>query len=194
MIAIPFLFTELLFAAVWLLLRAAVWVGQKKIDWRREAVLLLMYVNLAVILRVVFFPMARADGRVQPLVFDAAAMLPFRLNLIPFIHLFWFETRRELLLNVIGNVVLFIPSGIILPVVYRSLDGFWKVLGVGSGISLCIELLQLPFSVRGSDVDDLILNTAGVAIGYGIYALVRALRRGAVQNRSAKTSMPGKEE
>ena len=51
-------------------------------------------------------------------------------------------------------------------------------LAAGAGISLCIEILQLPFAVRASDIDDLILNTAGVMAGYGIYALFRHIRHG----------------
>ena len=179
MIQIPFLLTECLFALGWLLLRAAVWLRQKRIDWKREAMLLLMYVNLAVILRFAFFPMARVDGRVQPLLFDASAVRPFRLNLLPFVKLKFYSSRRNLLLNVIGNVAMFIPSGIILPILYRKLDRLWKALGVGAMMSLGIELLQLPFSVRATDVDDLIQNTCGVLIGCGIYALARrCLRRG----------------
>ena len=173
MIQIPFLLTECLFALGWLLLRAAVWLRQKRIDWKREAMLLLMYVNLAVILRFAFFPMARVDGRVQPLLFDASAVRPFRLNLLPFVKLKFYSSRRNLLLNVIGNVAMFIPSGIILPILYRKLDRLWKVLGVGALMSLGIEFLQLPFSVRATDVDDLIQNICGVLIGWGIYALVR---------------------
>ena len=38
MIEIPFLPTEAFFALLWLLLRAAVWIRQRHIDWRREAV------------------------------------------------------------------------------------------------------------------------------------------------------------
>ena len=139
--------------------------------------LLLMYVNLAVLLRITFFPMARADGRVQPLVLYTAALWPPRINLVPFVRLGDFAFRRELLLNVIGNVLMFIPSGIILPILYKKLDGFGKTVAAGAGISLCIELLQLPFSVRSSDIDDLILNTLGAAIGYGLFAAAKALRR-----------------
>ena len=58
MIEISFLTAELALAAVWLAFRIAVWIRQKKIDWKREALLLLMYVNLAVIIRFTFFPMA----------------------------------------------------------------------------------------------------------------------------------------
>ena len=72
---------------------------------------------------------------------------------------------------------MFVPSGIILPIVYKRLNTFWKVLTTGTGISLCIEIIQLPFSVRATDIDDLILNTIGVIVGYGIYTLMQCVRR-----------------
>ena len=177
MIEIPFLFLEVAFALIWLAIRVGVWGKQKYIDWKREAVLLLMYINLAVIFRFTFFPMEKVDGQVQPLIFDIATAFPFKVNLIPLVHLFDYNIKRELLLNVIGNVAMFIPSGIVLPIIYKRLDSFVKVILAGGGISFCIEIIQLPFSVRVSDVDDLILNTSGVIIGYGIYALIRSLRR-----------------
>lgn len=177
MIEIQFLFLELAFASIWLAIRFGVWVKQKHIDWKREAVLLLMYINLAVIIRFVFFPMDKVDGQVQPLIFDIATAFPFRVNLVPLVNLFDYDSKRDLLLNVIGNVAMFIPSGIVLPIIYKRLDTFIKVIFAGGGISLCIEMMQLPFSVRASDIDDLILNSVGVMLGYGIYALVRCLKR-----------------
>ncbi len=177
MIEISFAAIEILFAVIWIICRIAVFIKQKKIDWKREAILLLMYVNLAVIIRFTFCPMAKVNGKVQPLIFDAATAFPFRINLIPFVNLFDYDNRRDLLLNVIGNSAMFIPSGIVLPIIYKKLNNFFKVVGAGALISLCIEIIQLPFSVRCSDVDDLILNTSGVVIGYGIYALVRVIIR-----------------
>ena len=177
MIEIPFLFLEIIFASIWLAIRVGVWRKQKHINWKREAVLLLMYINLAVIIRFVFFPMSKVDGQVQPLIFDIATAFPFRVNLIPMVNLFDYDNKRDLLLNVIGNVAMFIPSGIVLPIIYKRVDSCVKVILAGGGISLCIEIIQLPFSVRASDVDDLILNTVGVMLGYGIYALIRCLRR-----------------
>ena len=177
MVEIPFLFLEFIFALIWLVIRSVVWTKQKRIDWKREAVLLLMYINLGVIIRFAFFPMSKVDGLVQPLIFDIATVYPFRVNLVPLVNLFDYDNKRDLLLNVIGNAAMFIPSGIVLPIIYKRLDSFIKVILAGGGISLCIEMMQLPFSVRASDIDDLILNTAGVMLGYGIYALVRCLKR-----------------
>ena len=173
MVEISFLNGELCFAGLWLLLRLFVWIRNGGVDWKREARLLLMYVNLAVILRMVFFPMERIDGRVQPLLFGASRVRPFRVNLKPFVYLTVYNSKKKMLLNVLGNVGMFIPSGIILPILYKKLDSFRRVTAAGFLISLCIELLQLPFYVRTTDIDDLILNTLGVMIGYGIYKSVK---------------------
>ena len=177
MIQISFLMAEIVFTAIWLLTRLCVWIKQKRLDWKREAVLLLMYINLAVIIRFVFFPRALVDGHIQPLILDTAAVLPLRVNLTPLIHLFEYDGLRDLLWNVAGNTAMFIPSGIVLPIVYKKLNRLWKVAATGAFISLCIEILQLPFASRASDIDDLILNTLGVVIGYGIYAAVKRLKR-----------------
>ena len=173
MFEISFLTIELVFTLIWLLVRIAVWSRQRRIDWKREAVLLLMYINLAVIIRFVFFPKALINGHVQPLVFEPAAVFPLRVNFIPFVHLFEYVSLRDTIWNIVGNMAMFIPSGIVLPIIYKKLDSFGKVIAAGAFISLCIEILQLPFASRASDIDDLILNTFGVAIGYGIYAIMK---------------------
>ena len=123
-----------------------------------------------------FFPhtqTGKLDGQVQPLIFDAATAFPFRMNLVPFVHLGDYEIKSEMWLNLIGNCAMFIPTGIIVPILYPNCKSFKKTALTGFLISLTIEIIQLPFAVRCSDVDDLILNTAGCIIGYGIYALVK---------------------
>ena len=176
MFEISFLAAEIAFAVIWLIVRIIIWVRNRGINWKREAVLLLMFIDLAVIIRFVFFPRDLVDGHVQSLVFDPQTALPLRINLVPLVYLFDYETTRNIIWNIVGNTAMFIPSGIVLPIVYRKLDRFGKVVAAGAFISFCIEILQLPFHSRVSDVDDLILNTLGVAIGYGIYALVRRIK------------------
>lgn len=175
---ISFLTAELIYTGIWLLARIIVWIRQGHVNLKREAVLLLMYINLAVILRFVLFPRDLAGGHIQPLVFDKAAVFPLRVNIVPLVRLFDYDNARDIIWNVAGNAVMFIPSGIVLPVVYRKLNSFPKVIAAGAFISLCTEILQLPFPSRASDIDDLILNTLGVAVGYGIYAAGRRLNKG----------------
>ena len=83
---------------------------------------------------------------------------------------------KEALLNLIGNTAMFIPLGIVWPAVFKRLNTHGKVIAAGVGISLTIEILQLPFFNRATDIDDLILNSAGFLMGYGIYlAVVRRI-------------------
>ena len=176
MFKITFFQGEMIFTAAWLAARAAVWIRRGTIDPKRELQLLLMYINLAVILRFTFYPFSRVGGEIQPLIFYSSRLSRPRLNLIPFVKLFDYDSTSDLILNITGNFAMFIPTGIVLPTVYKKLDRFWKVAAAGAGISLCIELLQLPFSVRMTDADDLIVNTLGVAAGYGIYAALRRVK------------------
>jgi glycopeptide antibiotics resistance protein len=84
---------------------------------------------------------------------------------------------KEALLNLIGNTTMFIPLGIVWPSVFKKLDTHSKVIAAGVGVTLTIEILQLPFFGRATDIDDLILNSLGFLMGYGIYLLVRKLKK-----------------
>ena len=93
-VRIPFLYALLLFTAIWLIYRLCIWIRHRTIEWRREAILLLMYFNLAVIIRFVFFPLERINGKIQPLIFSASNILPFKIILIPFVGMFDYLTKR----------------------------------------------------------------------------------------------------
>lgn len=186
MIEISFVVGISVFTAVWLLIRIIVWICHRGIDWHREAKMLLMYINLAVIFRIVFFPLERMEGHIQPLLFDPAQVIPFNTNLIPIKNIMQHDSPLKAWLNVIGNIAVFIPSGFLLPIVFPRLDRFWKVLLCGAGMSLCIELMQLPFFTRVTDIDDLIMNTLGCIIGYGIYAAVRASCQNGKKHQQSK--------
>ena len=164
-------------SAAWCVSRAAVWVRMRRISWKREAQLLLVYVCIAVIVRFTFCPFEKIDGRIQPLIFDPANAWPPRINLVPFTYLFDYEKLHEALLNLVGNVLMFVPVGIVLPSVYRRLNTHGRAVAAGVGFSLAIELMQLPFVDRVSDIDDLLLNSAGYLLGYLIYLAVKRIKR-----------------
>ena len=150
---------------------------QKKVVWKREALLLLMYINLAVLIRFVFYPFFTVNGEVQPLIINMSSLQPLRVNLIPLVNILDYDIKREAAINIIGNISMFIPTGVIMPILYKRLDCFWKVFLAGAGLSFVIEVIQLLFPGSVTDIDDLILNTLGVAVGYGIYAACKRLKR-----------------
>jgi len=76
-------------------------------------------------------------------------------------------------INFLGNIVLFIPIGFLLPLLFAKLEnGIYTVL-IGLGLSLFIEIMQLP-QQRSSDVDDLWLNATGALVGFVIYRIVKS--------------------
>ena len=177
MIEITYLQMVLVISILWLIVRMICCLQARRFDWKRELQLLLMYICLVVVVRFTFCPFGRMDGKIQPLVFDKEKILPLWVNFKPFIYWFEYPTMKEALLNLIGNVTMFIPLGIVWPAVFKKLNTHWKVIIAGFGVSLVIEVLQLPFFDRASDIDDLILNTLGFLIGYGIYLLVRRVKK-----------------
>jgi len=171
MIEISYTAVLIFISILWVLIRALFCVKNNRISWKRELQLLLVYICIIVVARFTFFPFGKVDGRIQPLVLDTANIWPFRINLIPFIYWFDYPVFKEALINLIGNTTMFIPVGIIWPFVFKGLDTHKKVIAAGVGFSLCIEILQLSFAVRVSDIDDLLLNSIGYLIGYGVYLL-----------------------
>lgn len=99
-----------------------------------------------------------------------------RVNLLPFRvfrdSLWEYRAGNHLyfLINILGNIVMFLPFGFFPPLLWRRMDGLLQGTGTALGVSLCVELCQL-FQNRGTDVDDLWLNALGGALGYGLYRL-----------------------
>ena len=182
MFAFPFMAGQITVVIGWILFRIIIYLKYKQSSWKREVIQILYLINLLVIYRITFHPFAKIAGHVQPLLFDISTAWPFRINLIPFVNLLDYPTKGEILINVIGNSTMFIPTGIMTPLIYKHLDSFHKTVRTGFLISLIIEIIQLPFAVRCSDVDDLILNTLGCILGYGILALFRSIKAGCTRS------------
>ena len=73
--------------------------------------------------------------------------------------------------NILLNFCMFLPLGFLLPLGFQSLRKGWKVLILAFGSSLAIELLQLVTKRGMFEPDDLLGNTVGALIGYGIFLL-----------------------
>ena len=162
---------------LWILTRYLCFRRSHSFSFKRELQLMLVYICMIVVIRFTFCPFGKVDGKIQPLLFDPDNILPFRLNLIPFVNLMDYGILREAKLNLIGNISMFIPIGIIWPIVFKELNSPSKVMTAGIGFSLCIEILQLPFFDRVTDIDDLILNSLGYLIGYLIYLFCRLVKQ-----------------
>ncbi|MCG0275387.1 MAG: VanZ family protein [Thermosediminibacteraceae bacterium] len=72
-------------------------------------------------------------------------------------------------INIIANVILFIPLGFLIPFLVKKFNKFATVIGLAFVISLIFELIQLIFGIGNFDIDDLILNSFGAMIGFVVH-------------------------
>lgn len=80
-------------------------------------------------------------------------------------------------INLLGNVLLFIPAGWLLPKVFPKQRNFFRFFVTCAGLIFLVEAVQL-FTLLGSfDIDDLILNLGGMVLGFLVYHIGAALQR-----------------
>lgn len=79
------------------------------------------------------------------------------------------------IVNNIGNIVLFMPLGFLLPVTFSNMKKLFSVTIFGFCLSFTIETIQWFMENRWSDVDDLLLNTIGTMLGFFLYKWVGKL-------------------
>ncbi len=74
------------------------------------------------------------------------------------------------MVNLFGNIIPFMPIGLLAPLVVRSIS-WQKVLVLGVVTGLTFEVMEVVFRVGIFDIDDVILNAFGVMIGYGVFVM-----------------------
>lgn len=104
-----------------------------------------------------------------------ANMSHANLTLFATIKLYWNSHLRATykISNLLGNIIGFVPLGILLPLLSRRLRTFPRKVFMVFLFSLAFELFQLFTMLGIFDIDDLLLNTIGGAIGYMIFLILR---------------------
>lgn len=153
---------------------AAVWVTWRTVIWRKRGGDLVRELGLAglllmslAIVSVTFFPL-------RIIFYDWHGSA----NFIPFASIRQLATQTSAAVavrNILGNIVLFIPLGFALPLLFDRMRSWWALLWRAAVISVAIESLQVFTRARAVDVDDVILNTAGASVGFLLFLLARAV-------------------
>lgn len=145
---------------------------KQRLNWRRIFMLLLFWIYMGAMIYFLFIGERYGNPYHD-----------YRYNLVVFQEIRRFITYREsvgtisFLLNIIGNIFAFSPFGFFLPEISPKMRNFWKVLSMSFLVTMCIECTQLVTKLGVFDVDDLIMNTLGGVIGYGLYCIARKLYR-----------------
>ena len=104
------------------------------------------------------------------------------VNLVPFktILLYWRlltdpvrpVLTRLAIYNLAGNILLFLPMGILIPAIWEKLRKPIAVLLPVALLVTAAEILQVLLLAGSCDIDDLILNLLGTALGYPFHKLL----------------------
>ena len=80
-------------------------------------------------------------------------------------------------MNIGGNILLLLPLGLLLPILWTNLRNLNKIFLIGLFTSLSIEILQLIENIlylgfRSVDIDDVIFNVIGIILGYSLFKVL----------------------
>ncbi|MCD7826729.1 MAG: VanZ family protein [Clostridiaceae bacterium] len=107
----------------------------------------------------------------------------YHYNMQPFAEIgrFW-KYRREIgygsvIVNLVGNVVCFMPLGFVLPVLSSRQWGWIRITLISCLASVLVEGIQLVSKLGSCDVDDVILNTLGGFLGYLLFVICNKIYR-----------------
>lgn len=118
---------------------------------------------------------------------EAVQLVPFKGIKTVLYHGF----NRYARVNIVGNVLMFLPFGLLWCILVPQGKKWYVTIPLGFLFSVLIEVTQL-FLLRGTDVDDVLLNTIGTALGFGLGCLAeRAVSKGHSEEGSEK-NMYGK--
>jgi glycopeptide antibiotics resistance protein len=90
----------------------------------------------------------------------------------------WTSGGRGFVVNFLGNIVAFMPIGMIPSLAWPRRAGFREAVLFSLALSAMIEAVQYTSGRRVADVDDLILNTLGGLLGYCVLSLSLYFYRG----------------
>ncbi|WP_294345662.1 VanZ family protein, partial [uncultured Clostridium sp.] len=84
---------------------------------------------------------------------------------------------KLLVMNIGGNILLLLPLGLLLPILWTNLRNLNKIFLIGLFTSLSIEILQLIENIlylgfRSVDIDDVIFNVIGIILGYSLFKVL----------------------
>jgi len=89
------------------------------------------------------------------------------LNLIPFAGI-----SRGTVREMIDNVIVFIPLGLLLSINFKQRANLWQKLAFVALFSLAAEIAQFVLAIGTTDITDVITNTLGGFVGLAAYSLI----------------------
>lgn len=131
---------------------------------------ILFIIYILFLFRITFFKQAALNH-----LFSAIGVSERTISIIPFKSIYNMAVSGtsigRIMENILGNIVLFIPFGMLFPIIFdKRQKGF---LCSAVAFSLVIEIIQFILALGSTDIDDLIFNVVGAYIGYFVSGKIK---------------------
>lgn len=161
MISISYIYIALIFIIIWVVYRV---LSLKKSDEKntiREIVINIFFLYFLVLISLTICKSSRLDIEFGSILY---------INYIPFVETINMFRDANMgvgnaLYNVIGNILLFMPLGFFIPLLFHKKNKLGLIALYGAVASLMIEIIQAFTAMNLCDIDDIIFNTLGAILG-----------------------------
>lgn len=149
---------------------------KRQVSWRREFFMVLFFAYSVSIFSQTIIP--RLYIGENGLAIMRASYVGSNFELFHTIQLYTAQLNGPIakiaFYNLVGNVVLFIPFGVFIPLLWKRTRALWVMPLVALSIPLFIEGTQY-FIGRSVDIDDVLLNAVAIVIGYALFFSIRKI-------------------
>jgi Glycopeptide antibiotics resistance protein len=104
--------------------------------------------------------------------FITGIFVPGNWSFEPILSFNYVPFTNESLEMILLNVLMMIPMGILLPMVFIRMNSWKKMLWAAVLIPMLIEIVQMLFVGRCADIDDIMTNFVGCMVGYGMFNML----------------------
>lgn len=165
MIAISYIYIAAILIVIWAIYRIIVLIKSKDKNILREVAINIFFIYFLILINLTICKMDMLQIRFQH---------KFYVNYIPFIETInMFKDNfigvGNAVYNVVGNILLFVPLGFFIPLLFKKKNKISSIALYGFCASLAIELIQLLTAINSTDIDDIIFNTLGAVLGFFIF-------------------------
>ncbi|GFI16652.1 hypothetical protein IMSAGC009_01818 [Lachnospiraceae bacterium] len=150
--------------------------------FRKKYVRLIFFIYLLVVIKVIIFKYPLEQLREIASTWEKGVILEgldtANFTLFKTIRMYIdYSYKLNSFENLVGNVVVFIPFGFLLPYVIKHGRNFFVMLIHAFLFVTGIEVFQLFSAFGAFDVDDILLNCFGAVLGYLVYLGYESLKR-----------------
>ena len=149
--------------------------SKRKFFCLKEFFVIMFQVYLALLISVTLFPLTVGDRKVNLLV-NFIPIVNLVKDLIVGVDTMGFFMVKFWIINILGNIILLSPLAFIMPIISKRFRSLKSVVILCFCTSLFIEFLQFLSlfigNLRSADIDDVILNTLGAFIGFGVFKVL----------------------